>query len=295
MDTKYFKIGGFTIQVNSELPIGPNTFHQKFNQFEVRKPGNDLIVINHYFNKRMDADTSYGDPIYQKRPWKIYQQKDRIIYEWITQGTDLPEGDYFRKIYANKDHSVIDIYHDDYLTKAYKKGNLQDLTHLPTDQILLSRFLAFHEACLLHSLALSYKGNGYLFIGHSGAGKTTMAQIMKPEATILSDDRNIIRKHKDDYRIYGTWRTNELNDISTGSASLKGIFFLNQAKTNKLDQLKDIKPIFYQLMDHLIKSLITPDWMMKSMDFVEQIANDIKCYNLYFDKSGDIKQVINQL
>jgi len=38
---KYYQIGGFTIELVSELPIGNNTFHSKFFAFETTYPSSE--------------------------------------------------------------------------------------------------------------------------------------------------------------------------------------------------------------------------------------------------------------
>ncbi|WP_321492454.1 hypothetical protein [uncultured Desulfobacter sp.] len=54
----------------------------------------------------------------------------------------------------------------------------------PTDQILMGRILAYRNGCIMHSLGVSLDNQGLLFVGHSDAGKSTMACIMKQGAEI---------------------------------------------------------------------------------------------------------------
>ena len=290
MKNTYFQIGGFTIQVNSDIPIKSDTFHPKFNQFRVHGAGEKNIVINHHFDKQIDAGFDETDRIYFKKPWAVYNKDEKIIYEWVSA-----DGYCLRKIITNKEHTVLDIYHDLSIAKEFREGLLHNITLLPTDQILLCRVFGFNQGCLLHSTGLIFKDNGYLFIGHSGAGKTTIARIMKNDATVLCDDRNIIRKIKNQYRLYGTWRHSDFTKVSSLSAPLKGIFFLKQSQSNYIKPIKDNKKSFFLIMDHLVRALVTQDWMTATMDSVEDISKNMDCFYLNFDKSGKIKKLIHEL
>ncbi|MCA1788133.1 MAG: hypothetical protein LC657_19335, partial [Desulfobacteraceae bacterium] len=104
MNTRYYQVGGFTIQVHSELPITEDTFHPKLKIFEVDGPGEqDNIVINHYFARKSPVEATEKQRIYFKQPWAIFEKEDRILYEWLSSDKQL-DGDsgVMRKIAANR-------------------------------------------------------------------------------------------------------------------------------------------------------------------------------------------------
>lgn len=293
MDTRYYQIGGFTMELNSDLPFRSDTFNPQINQFEVKKAGKDNIVINHYFEKTIDTKVTDQEKIYFKRPWVVYEKKNQIIYEWLNNSN--PDGFCLRKIITNKAHTRLDIYHGAKMGNAFLNGGLPNISLLPTDQLLFSRILGYKQGCLLHSSGLIYKGNGYLFVGHSGAGKTTIAQIMAPSSTVLCDDRNIIRKFEHGYSLFGTWRHSDLVTVSPHSAPLKGIFFLNQSKKNKISKIHEHKKSFFMLMDCLVRALVTHDWMELTIDLIDSLSKQVACFDLEFDKSEKIIEHIDSL
>ncbi|MDA3788134.1 MAG: hypothetical protein PF503_06530 [Desulfobacula sp.] len=293
MDTRYYQTGGFTIEVNSELPINADTFHPKFKQFEVNGPGPENIVINHYFNRKLPIDFTEKDRIYFKAPWAVYQKQDRFIYEWL-ENHSLHTTNY-RKFLTNKDHTRLDTYNNSYAADFFLEGKLTSLSLFPTDQILLSRILAFRQGCIMHSMGLIHKNKGYLFIGHSGAGKSTMAKIMEKKSVILCDDRNIIRKTQTEYSLFGTWKPGDISQISPLSATLRAIFFLNQSDKNQLDCIPDNKIKFRRLLSCLVKPLATDDWWESTIDFMDKLSRQVDCLDLQFDKSGKIRDIIEKL
>lgn len=53
-----------------------------------------------------------------------------------------------------------------------------------------------HRGLLLHASGLLHHGRGYVFFGHSGAGKSTVASFAPTGSTLLSDDLVLLRLHQ---------------------------------------------------------------------------------------------------
>lgn len=293
MYVKYYKIGEITIAVTSELPITRSTFHPKFRQFEADGPGGDMVVIHHHFNGIPDIKVDPGDRIYFRPPWAIYRKDENWIYEWIE--AEPPYGNYDRKVVTNRDHSHLDIYNAESVGNKFLEGSLTSLAMFPTDQILLGRLLAYRGGCIMHSLGIILNGNGYLFVGHSSAGKSTMAQILRKEAVILCDDRNIIRNMNNELRVYGTWSHGDVPDISPLSAPLKGIFFLEKSDGNALISVNENSIGLKILLACLIRPLATSEWWGLSMDLITDVLKTIPCWKLKFDKSGEVLDLLRNL
>lgn len=292
MFTKYYKVADITIEVRSELPIVQSTFHTKFNQFEVNGRGDDTVLICHHFNKNVGVQVDIQDRIYFRPPWAIYRKGDGWVYQWIE--VNPPYRNYYRTAVANTDHSYLDIYNDESIRKKYLEGALPSLTLFPTDQILLGRLLSHRSGCIMHSLGIILNGNGYLFVGHSSAGKSTMAQMLRKDAVILCDDRNIIRNINNEVRVYGTWSHGDVPDISPLSAPLKGIFFLEQSNGNEAIKLSDNSINFKLLLACLIRPLVTYEWWDRSMDLIAYVLKAIPCWKLKFDKSGNVLNLLRE-
>ena len=194
---------------------------------------------------------------------------------------------------ANHAHTRINVYHSN--ATAFRKGNLHSLSLFTTDQILLTRTLADRNGCFLHSGAVVLNGNGLLFVGHSGAGKSTIVAMLKENAEILGDDRMIVRRWEDGFRIHGTWSHGDVPEVSPASAPLEGIFFLEKASTNRIDTLTDKKQVVGKLLACLIKSFAVADWWEKMLTLVGQVVREVPCYTLYFDKSGAVRDRIRDL
>ncbi len=288
---RYFKIADITVQVESDLPINEQTFHPKFKQFEVKSPGEDTISIRHHFSLPDLNGRDLGKEFYRRPPWAVYKKGD----SWIYLGIATTPGDksLHRIATFNSDHTRARIYNDK--KEIFLKGNLHSLAMFPSDQILLARVLADRDGCYLHSCGVNFNGKGLLFVGHSEAGKSTMATMLEGKAEILCDDRMIIRKRPEGFKIYGTWSHGDVPDVSANSAPLKAILFLEKAEENRIIPIKDKKEITKRLLSCLVKPFVTVDWWEKILILVDRMVEEVPCYVLEFDKSGKVIGILRKL
>lgn len=288
---RYYQCAGITIQVESDLPITDSTFHPKFKHFEVEGPGEDTICIRHHFSLPDIDDWDLGEEIYRKPPWAIYKRDNSWLYLGIPPTAE--NNNLHQVAVFNREHTRAEIYnpHED----AFMRGNLHALTLFPTDQILLARVLADREGCYLHSSGVAMDNKGLLFAGHADAGKTTLATLLKNSGVILCDDRMIVRRKEEEFRIHGNWSHGDLPEISPDSAPLTVVMFLEQSSQNRLILMDNKREIVRNLLACLVKPLVTADWWEKTLTLVEKMAQEVSCYTLQFDKSGEVVEVLKNL
>lgn len=284
---RYYQIAGITIMVFSKLPITNKTFIPAFKEFEVEEPGEDLVSIQLVPSVPPLSDLNLGQEVYHRPPWIIYKQRDSWVYVSIQ-----PE-------IFGEDPNLIAIFNDDHSrgTIFNKKisdsfENIPSLTTFTTDQIYLARILADRQACYLHSAGMNIDGQGYLFVGHSDAGKSTMMKLLRGHGVILGDDRNIVRKWSEGFRVHGTWSHGELPYVSSVDVPLRAIFYIEQAKENEIIPINDKQERLGKTLSHVIKALVTDDWWEKILDLAGDIAREVPAYRLKFDKSGQIVDVL---
>jgi hypothetical protein len=172
---------------------------------------------------------------------------------------------------------------------------LQSVTSFPTDQVLVARLLADREGCILHSAGMIIDVHGFAFAGHSDAGKSTIVTQLRPYGEILCDDRNILRRYPDGWRLYGTWSHGDVPDVSPNSAPLRAILLLEQAPFNRLTRITDRREIVRRLPFLIIKPLVDAGWWEKTLDLVGHIAREVPVYRLQFDRSGRVWDVLQEL
>jgi len=297
---RYYRIADITMQVDSDLPITDSTFHPKFKAFEVSGPDRDIVTIRHHFSLPELKEKDLGIEVYRKAPWAVYKKGSSWVYLGISPRDE--DKRFHRVVVFNHNHTHARIYNDKDREGTFLKGNLHSLTLFPSDQILLARVLADRGGFYLHSCGVNFGGKGLLFVGHSEAGKSTIANILKGKAEILCDDRIIIRRQKTEdrgqnngFKIYGTWSHGDVPEVSANSAALEAIMFLEKADKNLAIPLHNKKEITKRLLSCLIKPFVTVDWWDKTLALIEKISNEVPCYVLEFDKSGQVMEVLEKV
>ena len=277
--------------MDSDLPFTEKTFALKLKKFLVDGPGEDMISLSHHFSLPKFTITDLGKEVYRRPPWAIYRKGRSWIYLGI--GPQRRDKTIYCAAVFNEGHTRGRIYNS--RKGQFRAGNLHSLARFTTDQILLAPVLADREACILHASGMVMKGQGLLFVGHSGAGKTTVATMLRKQGEVLCDDRIIVRRWPEGLRIHGTWSHGDLAEISAGDAPLSAIFFLEKAATNRLIPLTTGREVAQLLVQYVVKSLVTADWWEKILALMEDIAGEVPAYRLQFDKSGRVADVIGEI
>ena len=118
----------------------------------------------------------------------------------------------------------------------------------PLGELLMVSLLSQGRGVLIHGLGVSDRGEGLLFIGRSGAGKTTLSNLYKPDpgVTILGDERVIVTKAQGQFWLSGTPWPGTGFTVSADTVPLRRIFFLEHGARNELipDQLIKLCGLF---------------------------------------------------
>lgn len=106
----------------------------------------------------------------------------------------------------------------------------------PLDELLMTNLLARGRGVEVHACGMRDRdGRGYLFLGHSGAGKTTTAKLWAEAGVrILSDDRIILRHLEGKVWMYGTPWHGEAKFAEAMRTRLTQIFVLGRGVRNEL-------------------------------------------------------------
>jgi hypothetical protein len=152
----------------------------------------------------------------------------------------------------------------------------------PLSQLALVNYLARGRGALLHASGLISEDLGWLFVGMSGAGKSTMAKIWQAAGKkILGDDRIILRRRNGVLRIYGTPWPGELGIASPDSAPLRSIFFLEKSSRNVIRPVPPMEAVT-RLLACSFPPLYNKQGMEFILDFFSQVILKIPCYELGF-------------
>lgn len=292
LHSRYFKIADLTIQIDTDLPTNSQTFHRKFNSFEIDASRQIDVRIRHHFFLPYADDAGLGRELYRKIPWVIYRKSKSWIYQRFSLLRGAP-GKVNQTAVFNSDYTLADIYHR--ADEEFLKGNQESLSLLTTDQIFLSHVLSNRGSCYLHACGVNFNGRGLLFAGDSGAGKSTIAAMLAGHAQLLCDENMIIKKQSSVFRIFGTWSHGDIQEVSNGSAPLKAILFLEKSQENILIPIEDKKEKAKRLLRCMVKPFISAHWWENTLLLIEKIADKVPCHILQFNKDKALIEIIRKV
>jgi hypothetical protein len=141
----------------------------------------------------------------------------------------------------------------------------------PYDRILITNRLVHFDAGILHGSAIVLDGQGYIFCGRSGAGKTTISRLWRQAgARILNDDRVIVRRQDGRITVAATpWHGLE-HEMNTDIVPLRGIFHLHQAPRHQLHRIGASEAVARALA-----TAVAPFYLRGAMERITDLWTDV--------------------
>jgi hypothetical protein len=160
----------------------------------------------------------------------------------------------------------------------------------PLDELLMIHRLARGEGVETHAVGIvDDAGRGHLFLGHSGAGKSTTARLWRSgsNAHILSDDRIIVRLRDERVWMYGTPWHGDAGIASPSCAPLSRIYLLEHSSRTELVGLSPGRAAA-ELFTRSFVPHHSPEGLQFTLRFLDRVAREIPCSIFRFlpDKSA---------
>jgi hypothetical protein len=152
----------------------------------------------------------------------------------------------------------------------------------PLLEYIVARLLGRHQGALIHASTAIVDEGAYIFVGHSGAGKSTMASIAEAAgARIPTDDRTIITMRDGMPMAWGTPWHGSLVRKSPEGAVLRGIYLLQQAPENRCEPVAGGRAV-KELFVRLIQPRLHPAEVEQTLQTLEEIVERVPVATLYF-------------
>jgi len=284
----FVSIGGIPIATVSTDPQLSLKVEGAMNRFLVEETEPDITI-----SAALDdlSDDVNGEMLFDSGSlWQVYRQNGNYLFRFTTPHF----GNTPYKIASfNQDFSIGEIrLHRPYFAEA---GAVYPLEY-PLDELLMLNLLARGRGIELHSCGITDEaGEGFLFVGQSGAGKTTTARIWEKMGTvkILSDDRIIVRREVDAFRMYGTPWHGEGELSAPSSAPLKRIFFLKHGTENRLTRLGKVEAAA-RLFSCSFPTFYNTDGLDFTLSFFDEMTSTVPCYELSFIPDQSVVEFIRE-
>jgi len=198
----------------------PSFFLEQFGFFcdsvEKRYPVNKMAGV---LTRRSISVLQYLDPADENVQQVFLWVDDPDTLAWAQMGNDL-------YLYNSKCNSAFL-----FIKRRIRKSHIQGAI-MNGIMFVLSNVLVYNKGIMLHGSAVQKEDQGWLFLGHSGAGKTTITRLLRPDFC-FSDDGVIIKEDKG--RIYAyvspfnqLKRQRHCDPRAVERGEIKGLFLLKK-------------------------------------------------------------------
>lgn len=119
------------------------------------------------------------------------------------------------------------------------------------------------KTLFLHSSAIDYNGSGIIFVGPSGIGKTTQAELWQKYsgAEIINGDKIFAKRTENGFYVFASpWKGSSPYCLNR-NVPLKAIVALRQSENNSIRSLKP-----EELLEYLVPHIFLPFWDERCME-----------------------------
>jgi hypothetical protein len=164
----------------------------------------------------------------------------------------------------------------------------------PLDQLLLMHVLAERGGALIHASGVDFYGRGFILSGRSGAGKSTLSRKFALEGNdVLSDDRVVVRKIGNEFRMFGTPWSGEAGIAKNKDLLLHGIFFIHHGGNNFIRKISPAEAV-ERLMPVTSIPWYDETMMAKILTFCEELVSLCPAYDLFFRPDIDLRNTFKE-
>ena len=223
--------------------------------------------------------------------WRLYESNAGLLLESLDTKTHQP----CALALIAKDFSHVDMW-----TRDEKAGSALGWVPMkimnPIVEVCLLTKLAREGGILLHSAGILSSTGGLIFTGASGAGKSTLSGFFDARgASVLSDERMIIRKSGETFVIHGTPWVGSGAYAKNESGLLTELFCIGHGPRHQIEHLSPSA-----VLALILPQCFLPHWdraaMESTLAFLSDLVSHIPCRRLVFAKRPDIVDYVqNQL
>lgn len=147
----------------------------------------------------------------------------------------------------------------------------------PLEDLLFRHLLADQHALIVHACGVAWQGQGFLFVGSSGAGKSTTAHLWKAAgATVLNDDRVVLEASQNEIRIHPTPWFGDYPEVGGEPVPLAALYLIRKGPQMAF---QPIRPATAAAL--VLAKSFPPLWdrerMHRTLDLLDHACRQVPC------------------
>jgi len=219
--------------------------------------------------------------------WRLYE----AAAAWLLESLDTRTHQPCARALITKDFSHADVW-----TRGEEEGSVPGWVPMkiinPIAEVCLLTRLAREGGLLVHSAGILSLEEGYIFTGASGVGKSTISGFFDTRgASVLSDERMIVRKSGEAFVMHGTPWVGSGAYARNESGPLTGLFCLGHGPQHRIERMTP-----GAVLSFLLPQCFLPHWdriaMESTLAFLSDLTAHVPCQRLAFAKQPDVVDYI---
>ncbi len=274
------ELSGFSINIadvtvrltSQDMVLEPRPFYKNFVVTNGFKPDINIRVFYRAIPDMRPQQKIFDAGV----TWSLYDWQGKYLF---TFSTPVVTPNLHKVAIFDRDFAHGDVYMRPYADDSSSRDPLG----YPFDELLMVNYLAQGRGIDIHAFGVVASDSfGMAFVGVSGAGKSTSANLWKSRnVKLLCDDRIILRKQEGGFWLYSTPWHGDAKIATPGKAPLRSLFFLKQAKDNRIVSLNPIDAAT-RLMVCCFPTFYRVTGMEFTLDFITELTQEVPCYELQF-------------
>lgn len=315
----FLRIGGVSLEFKSEdllltLPVG-------LRGFTAQPATPDISIVVEWVHEL--TPSREGTAFDSGCTWKVHDLGPYLQFDfYVGSAKDMP----YKRLVTDRRFTSAKLQMSRRVSESV--GFDPVALDYPLDELLIMHRLTQEKAVELHGSGIvTAEGVGNLFVGHSGAGKSTTTRLWTEceDVEVLSDDRIIVRRDhprpvrrneagilrprdrsaspsgrsaQDDntgkMRMYGTPWHGEAMYASPGSAPLARIFILEHGQGNVLTRLAPNQAVA-ELFARSFVPFHRHEYVESALEFLQEVVDMVPCYRYGFEPNRNAVETILHL
>lgn len=141
-------------------------------------------------------------------------------------------------------------------------------------QVVFQQMMPWKNGFMMHGAAIEYKGEGIIFSGFSGSGKSTQARLWRKyrDAIVINGDSPIIINNSDGPKLYGVPWCGSSGESVNRKVPFKAVVLVKQSKKNYAEEITGDEAVLAVYTNILYFSQDEAD-----LDRLLEILKDVVC------------------
>lgn len=237
-----------------------------------------------------------------KTPWELFLEKDILEIDFSIEVNGQPQLLYGLNIFGKQVGKPV------FLSESVLVSSNEDWTQATVTLLdgredglegaliaAIMTHLSTRNSLMFHASLVEVQGRGILFVGPSGIGKTTQAELWQRyrDALIINGDMALVHEENGVFYGHGCPWHGSSPYCENRQAPLAGIVVLEQVQENRIQKLSGVR-----MIERVMKNVFLPHWypagVEAAMETLDRLLTKLPVYLLECRPDSEAVDVVER-